>query len=535
MSYTALYRRWRPKAFNEVIGQEAVCRALKNQVRSGRTAHAYLFCGTRGTGKTSLAKIMARAVNCENPIDGEPCNKCAACISIMNEASMNVIEMDAASNTGVDDMRAIKEQTIYPPTSGKYKVFIIDEVHMISPSAFNALLKTLEEPPEYVIFILATTEVHKIPVTVTSRCQRYDLRRISLEAIVSRVSFLCKAEGIEIEAKAMEYIAKRADGAMRDALSLLDECVSFNSGNAVSYEDVLEILGTADISIFNRLFEAVINFDAAKALDIVSEAFIQGKEAGRFVTDFMWYLRNLLIIKSTDTYSNIIDLSSENLKILSGCAAEVSKPALIRYIRSFAELANRLKFSESKRIIVEIALIKLCTPEMDFDKEAIFERIADLEQRFEKFLQKYNTNISLPGIQTSVNTTVNADSDIRAEKQPVKKVIPKAEYEDFMMLKKDWSRLVEELGGAAGPFFRDTYIEPAGKEMLNIVFTQKDYYNWASREAYLELIKEKARLSYGREFEFKTKLENEYERANTQYVSEEDILNNINMEIDIEN
>lgn len=532
MSYTALYRRWRPATFDEVVGQQAVCRTLKNQIKSGRIGHAYLFCGTRGTGKTSLAKIMARAVNCENPVNGEPCNKCPVCMSILNDSSMNVIELDAASNNGVDDVRAIKEQTSYPPAVGKYRVFIIDEVHMLSVSAFNALLKTLEEPPGYVIFILATTEAYKIPVTVASRCQRYDLRRIETAAMVQRMKFLCNEEKIDIEEKALEYTAKRADGAMRDALSLLDECAAFKAGEAITYEDVLEILGTADTGIFNELFEAILGNDVAKALYVLDEAFMQGKEAGRFVSDFIWYMRNLLIIKSAADYKNLVDISAEMSKSMSEYAKRVSKSSLMRYIRIFSELANRLRSSESKRVMVELATIKLCTPQMDLDKDAVFERISDIESSIEKLSAGYGSfNTDIP-----LNENDRVDKTNDKEKKPLKKVLPKAEYDDFMMLRGDWSRLIEEIGASVGSFFKDTYIEPVGREVLNIVFTQKEYYAWANREDYLDIIKEKVMNKYGREFEFKIRLADEYEIVNTQYLSQEDLLNNedINMDIEIE-
>lgn len=226
MSYTALYRKWRPTAFDEVKGQDHIVTTLRNQMLSGRIGHAYLFCGTRGTGKTSIAKIFARAVNCEHPINGSPCNQCPSCRSILENSSMNVVEIDAASNNGVENIREIREQVQYPPTDGKYRVYIIDEVHMLSIGAFNALLKTLEEPPSYVIFILATTEVHKIPITILSRCQRYDFKRISLDTIAGRLKELTDAEQIEIEDKALRYVAKAADGSMRDALSLLDQCAA---------------------------------------------------------------------------------------------------------------------------------------------------------------------------------------------------------------------------------------------------------------------------------------------------------------------
>ena len=236
MSYTALYRKWRPVSFEDVKGQDPIVQTLKNQITSERIGHAYLFCGTRGTGKTSIAKIFARAVNCEHPVDGSPCNECPTCKAIQSGSSMNVVEIDAASNNGVENIRDIRDQVQYPPTEGRYRVYIIDEVHMLSIGAFNALLKTLEEPPSYVIFILATTEVHKIPITILSRCQRYDFKRISLETIGDRLRELTQAEHIEVEDRALMYIAKAADGSLRDGLSLLDQCVAFHFGKVLTYD-----------------------------------------------------------------------------------------------------------------------------------------------------------------------------------------------------------------------------------------------------------------------------------------------------------
>ncbi|MCI5501454.1 MAG: DNA polymerase III subunit gamma/tau, partial [Lachnospiraceae bacterium] len=258
MSYTALYRKFRPGEFEEVKGQDHIVTTLRNQIRTDRIGHAYLFCGTRGTGKTTIAKILAKAVNCEHPVDGSPCNQCEMCRKINEQTSMNVIEIDAASNNGVANIRDIIDEVQYSPTEGRYKVYIIDEVHMLSTGAFNALLKTLEEPPSYVIFILATTEAHKIPITILSRCQRYDFKRISIDTIADRLMELMKKEEIEVEEKAIRYVAKAADGSMRDALSLLDQCIAFYLGQKLTYENVLEVLGAVDQEIFSRLTRSVI-------------------------------------------------------------------------------------------------------------------------------------------------------------------------------------------------------------------------------------------------------------------------------------
>ena len=287
MSYTALYRKFRPSTFDQVKGQDHIVQTLKNQINANRIGHAYLFCGTRGTGKTSVAKIFAKAVNCEHPVDGSPCNECETCRGITNGSAMNVIEIDAASNNGVDNIRQIRDEIQYSPSSGKYTVYIIDEVHMLSIGAFNALLKTLEEPPAYVIFILATTEPHKIPITILSRCQRYDFKRISIDTIAARLSELMEKESIEVEDKAIRYVAKAADGSMRDALSLLDQCIAFYLGQKLTYDNVLDVLGAVDNEIFSRLTRSVIDSDVTTSLNILDEIIMQGREPGQFVNDFL--------------------------------------------------------------------------------------------------------------------------------------------------------------------------------------------------------------------------------------------------------
>lgn len=385
MSYMALYRKWRPDEFEEVKGQEHVVTTLKNQITHDRIGHAYLFCGTRGTGKTTVAKLFAKAVNCEHPReDGSPCNECAACKAISAGNSLNVIEIDAASNNGVDNIREIRDEVQYSPTEGKYKVYIIDEVHMLSIGAFNALLKTLEEPPSYVIFILATTEAHKIPITILSRCQRYDFRRISLDTIYSRLTDLLDREGVEAEEKAVRYVAKAADGSMRDALSLLDQCIAFYLGQKLTYDNVLEVLGAVDVDIFNQLMSYVAVNDTMQALKILDDVIWQGRELSQFVVDFTWYMRNLLLLKSSDHTNDQMDISSENLESMKKVAKQVDTESLMRYIRVFSEMSNQIRYATQKRVTLELAVIKLTTPQMETNMDSILERIRLLEQKVEE-------------------------------------------------------------------------------------------------------------------------------------------------------
>ena len=391
MGYTALYRKFRPTEFEDVKGQDAVVKTLKNQIRTGRISHAYLFCGTRGTGKTTVAKIFAKAVNCEHPVDGSPCGECEMCKAIAAGTSMNVIEIDAASNNGVDNIREIREEVAYRPTEGRYKVYIIDEVHMLSAGAFNALLKTLEEPPEYVIFILATTEAHKIPVTILSRCQRYDFKRISIETICDRLNELIEKEGLDVEDKAVRYIARMADGGMRDALSLLDQCVAFYIGERLTYDRVLEVLGAVDVDVFSRIFKELVARDVKGVIETLDELIMQGRELSQLAADFTWYLRNLLLLKSSENMEDVLDVSTENLARMKEEAELIEMDELIRYIRIFSDLTNQLKFSSQKRVLLEVTFIKLCRPQMESGPDALLSRIRALEAEVEKGLSAPQT------------------------------------------------------------------------------------------------------------------------------------------------
>lgn len=528
MSYTALYRKWRPSSFADVKGQDHIVQTLKNQIISQRIGHAYLFCGTRGTGKTSIAKIFAKAVNCEQPADGSPCGECRTCRNIAAGASLNVVEIDAASNNGVENIREIREQVQYPPTEGKYRVYIIDEVHMLSTGAFNALLKTLEEPPSYVIFILATTEVHKIPVTVLSRCQRYDFKRITVETIAEHLKELTQAEQIQVEEKALTYIAKSADGALRDALSLLDQCIAFHYGELLTYDNVLDVLGAVDITVFGRLFRAVAQNKTKDCIACLEDMVIQGRELGQFVVDFIWYLRNLLIIKSVDDGENLMDMSTENQNLLREDSNLADPETLLRYIRVFSDLSNQLRYASQKRVLIEVALIKLTRPQMEQNYDSILQRIKGIEKQLESgtFLQKG---------EASATAEASLGAGEAEALTPAQRVaLPQGQLEDLNLIRSDWGKIIRELGGPIRASFRETVVEPAGESRLCVVFSDQSNYMIGSRETTIADIERYVEDHYKKSIAFQTRLRGGGEHMDTIYVSDEELKANILMDITIE-
>lgn len=477
MSYTALYRKFRPATFADVKGQDHIVTTLRNQLKANRIGHAYLFTGTRGTGKTSVAKVFAKAVNCESPTENGPCRECATCKSIESGSSMNVIEIDAASNNGVDNIREIVEEVSYSPTQGKYKVYIIDEVHMLSIGAFNALLKTLEEPPSYVIFILATTEVHKLPITILSRCQRYDFKRISIDTIASRMQELIDAEKVQVEEKALRFIAKTADGSMRDALSLLDQCIAFHMDSELTYDKVLDVLGSVDTGVFSNLLRSVLERDVLGCISLLEEIVMQGRDLTQFVTDFTWYLRNLMLVKSSDSLEDVIDMSTDNLKRLKEEAQQVDMEQIIRYIRIFSDLAGQIKYASQKRILVEIALIKLCKPEMESTQEALKDRILQVEEKLEKG-------------EFQVVGMVPATGEAPAKKKE-RPVLPQAIPEDVKQVVSKWQIIVGNTDMPMKSYLKGAKLSLGGDNRLLIVLEDglaSDYFT--QEESHKQLLGE---------------------------------------------
>ncbi|ACA43569.1 DNA polymerase III subunit gamma/tau [Clostridium botulinum] len=379
MGYTALYREWRPRTFKEVVGQKHITVTLKNQVIEKRIAHAYLFCGTRGTGKTSTAKILSKAVNCLNPKDGEPCNECEICNKINSGTLMDVIEMDAASKRKLEDIKEVIENVKYPPQEGKNKVYIMDEVHMLTQEAVNAFLKTLEEPPSNVIFILATTDPQKLPITILSRCQRFDFRRIRNEEIFERLRAIVSEQGIYADDKSLNLIARMSDGAMRDALSILDQVISTGDGK-VEYDQVLDMLGLVTNENLLRITNSIIEKDIEKSMRIIEDIVLSGKDIYNFIKDMITHLRNILMVKVSKNPNEILDMSSENIDLVKEQSEKIRIEEIMRDIKILQEAEQQSKWVKQNRIYLELAVLKMCKIEYDTSKEVILSRLNKIEE-----------------------------------------------------------------------------------------------------------------------------------------------------------
>lgn len=496
MAYTALYRKFRPQTFESVIGQEHIVRTLKNQMKTGRVSHAYLFCGTRGTGKTSTAKIFARAINCTNPTaDGEPCNECAVCKDILAGRSVNVIEIDAASNNGVDNIREIREEVKYPPTQGKYKVYIIDEVHMLSAAAFNALLKTLEEPPAHVIFILATTDPQKVPATILSRVQRFDFRRITTETIAQTLMGYLKEEGQQATPEAVRYVAHLGDGSMRDSLSILDQCLAFFSGEEVTLEKVLDIMGAVDQTIFFEMTDALAKRDAKEAMLLVEQMMQDGRDMKQFVTELLQHLRNLLMAATLPDVTRILDLSAEDGERLRQAAQVLSPEELIYFIGRFSDLQSELKWAPNERILLEVELMKLCAPWTEKDLTALAARLGELERKMQE-------GVPLAAVQTTA---------VQPKEKPKPKRKPPALPEDRKQVQEKWALLRNDV---------DDAVLKAKLAQVEIGFKEDEFlYLICEYSALTEMVKRgidkiaaALEKETGKSFEIRTTTKEEYEK-----------------------
>lgn len=450
MGYTALYRKFRPITFSELVGQEHITRTLKNQIMADRVGHAYLFNGGRGTGKTSSAKILARAINCLNPKDGEPCNECEICKAALNGSLTDIVEMDAASNNSVEDIRSIREEVNFLPTKAKYRVYIIDEVHMLSPGAFNALLKTLEEPPEHVKFILATTEPQKLPATILSRCQRFDFKRISDEDIVKRLKIVCKESNIEITDGALKIIAVLSEGAMRDALSILERCVQ-DGENKIDEDKIKDLVGIPKITYVHGIIDAIVEYDIDKALNAMDEILNQGKDLNNFIWEIIKYVKDILIYKS----SGKVDLySEEEAQNIKNIAEKVTKEKLVNLIYELSNLENDMKWSTQKSIMFQAGIIKLCSKEIGSG--------GDIEERVEKienYLKSNKVNMQYAPVQSAginVNNSVvqkpsNNGVNVQSKSSSVSSVVSstnnvKASKKSYSSdLNKSWPKIVNDL------------------------------------------------------------------------------------------
>ena len=430
--YQALYRVWRPKTFSDMVGQEAIVRTLRNQVMSGRVAHAYLFCGSRGTGKTSAAKILARAVNCLNPQNGDPCGQCESCKTIESDASFDVYEMDAASNSRVEEMRELLEKVDYPPQFGRYKVYIIDEVHMLSTSAFNALLKTLEEPPEYMVFILATTEPQKLPATILSRCQRFDFGRFSEEQIAGHLRRVAEASGVQAEDEALSLIARAAEGGMRDALSILDMCMG--EGNRVTEDAVRAALGTADRAFLFAFADALARQDGAAALQKVEELMRGGRDVQVFLKDFSAHLRMLLAAKLCG--GTLPGVGEENAQRYAEQAERFSRERLLRVLEGCMKAEGDTRWAASARSVLEVFTLRACFQPEENDITALLERMGEMENRLAE-MEKH-------GVRPAGNSEEAAQATVRS--RPAMRPVVEDPVPEGSKLPKDvWNGMLDRM------------------------------------------------------------------------------------------
>lgn len=507
MTYTSLYRELRPRTFEEVVGQDAIIKTLKNQIVSGRLSHAYLFTGTRGTGKTSTAKIFARAINCQNGIEGNPCNQCENCRKELEGSALNIMEIDAASNNGVENIRELREDVRYQPADAPYKIYIIDEVHMLSIGAFNALLKTLEEPPAHVVFILATTDPHKIPETILSRVQRYDFRRISNYSIREVMKIYLDKQGIIYEDSVLRWIAKMADGALRDAYSILDRCLAFYMGEELTLEKVLKLLGAVDNSIYEKLTQYLIEHNIVALLEETEDIMMQGRDIQQLIQGFISFLRDILIVKVMPNAESFLDLPAETYQVYQQIAQMQKENFFQTVIKELSATDMEMKNESNKRILLELLWIKLCSPELNKDTDNMQNRLEALERKVAE----------LPTKVIEVTKT-------EEKKKELPKLPPidiKAFPEDVKQVIRDWKDL-----DFPGEMMVDTIIKMSTpfydkeKNNLLIVCGEKVAPEYMTDQGKMDLFKEFLANKYQKHFGIEVLTEEAYTNYYRRSVSE---------------
>ena len=499
--HKALYREYRPLVFDDVIGQDHIIRTLKNQIKENSMSHAYLFCGTRGTGKTTTAKILSRAVNCKADDQDHPCNQCSSCQSILDSSNLDVIEIDAASNNSVDDIRELRDTVKYTPANSKYKVYIIDEVHMLSQGAFNALLKTLEEPPSYVIFILATTEPNKIPATILSRCQRFDFKRVSVVDLIDRMKLICQSESIDIDEDALRIIARNGQGSVRDALSILDKCLSFG-GNILTGDQVLELLGGSDPDQLLKMAKSIMDSDVCKSMEMIEDYFMWGKDLRLLVEDITDFFRSLMMVKIFGQASDLVDLTRDQAQTMMGLAKDIDTEEIIRILTILSDLSEKLRFSTNQRMTLEIYIMKLASPAMDQSDQALAKRLEKIEKLVEDGRISINANLSpdqvnqlalaqsvnqLPGQVYSGQDQVTKSSLDSGDKFDI------IDDEDLVLINESWDKFLDQMKADKKMPLRAFLIQKHGLRYKNgiLYIILEDKFEFA-----IERLEEEANKAY---------------------------------------
>jgi DNA polymerase-3 subunit gamma/tau len=531
MAYQALYRLYRPQRFQDVVGQEHITKTLQNALLQEKLSHAYLFSGPRGTGKTSAAKIIAKAINCERAPVGEPCNECDACTGITNGSISDVIEIDAASNNGVDEIRDIRDKVKYAPSAVSFKVYIIDEVHMLSIGAFNALLKTLEEPPKHVIFILATTEPHKIPLTIISRCQRFDFKRITNQALVSRMETIIRTQDITVETEALHFVARAAEGGMRDALSLLDQAISY-SDNRVTVDDVLAITGAVSQSFLSDIAKAFLDSDVVGALRSVEKLMETGKDPARFIADLIYYFRDMLLYQTAPGLEEVLERAKVDDQVES-IAKESSKEWLYYVIETLNQCQQEMRWSNHPRIFLELALVKISqeekksTSEPISTDESLLKRIEQLEQELTTLKKQGVTAQSQeqPNTQAAGQRTYQSQSPkVKASTGKIKEMLKKASKQDLQRLKSQWGDIMEKIRiekVSAHAWLKDSEPVACSKDMFLLSFQHELHSQMAVKDNIRSCVETVIGDTIGMSLTMMTILYDDWEQVKQSFIKEQ--------------